>query len=168
MRRLASLIAVLVVLLGVAVIGASRSATAQDYMKAGTLEGATAELLAVGQLPSSLPRPAGIALQRLRIDPGGSIVVPADDPKLVLFYVESGTLTLRSTVAAVVTRAAAVATPGTQAQEEIPAETEFTMRAGDSSLSPAGSGGELRNDGGEEVILLASLIAPLPAATPTP
>jgi len=137
-------------------------------MKAGTVEGATAELLAVGQLPSSLPQPAGIGLQRVRIDPGGSIVVPADDPKVVLFYVESGTLTVRSTVPAVVTRGAALATPGTQAQEEIPAETEFTMRAGDSSLSPAGSGGELRNDGGEEVILLASLIAPLPAATPTP
>jgi len=137
-------------------------------MKAGTVEGATAELLAVGQLPSSLPQPAGIGLQRVRIDPGGRIVVPADDPKVVLFYVESGTLTVRSTVPTVVTRGAALATPGTQAQEEIPAETEFTMSPGDSSLSPAGSGGELRNDGGEEVILLASLIAPLPAATPTP
>ena len=151
MRRLASLIAVLVVLIGVGVLVARPAVTAQEVaerMKAGTVEGATAELLAVGQLPSSLPRPAGIALQRLRIDPGGSIVVPADDPKLVLFYVESGTLTLHSTVAAVVTRAAALATPGTQTQEEIPAETEFTMRAGDSSLSPAGSGGELRNDRG--------------------
>src|SRR4051794_5675927 len=71
------------------------------------------------------------------------IVVPADDPKVVLFYVESGTLTVRSTVPAVVTRGADLATPGAQAQEAIPAETEFTMRAGDATLSPAGSGGEL-------------------------
>jgi hypothetical protein len=165
-RRIVSLGVVLVVLLGVMALGASRSATAQEYYKAGTLEGATAELLAVGQLPSSLPQPAGIALQRLRIDPGGRIVVPADDPKLVLFYVESGTLTVRSTVAAVVTRGAALATPGAQKQEAISAETEFTMSAGDSSLSPAGSGGELRNEGSAEVILLAGLIAPLPAGTP--
>jgi hypothetical protein len=171
MRRLASLIAVLVVLLGTVVLVARPAVTAQEVaesMKAGTLQGATAELLAVGPLPSSLPQPAGIGLQRVRIDPGGRSVVPADDPKVVLFYVESGTLTVRSTVPAVVTRGAALATPGRQAQEEIPAATAFTMRAGDSSLSPAGSGGELRNDGGEEVILLASLIAPLPAATPTP
>ena len=39
------------------------------------------------------------------------------------------------------------------------------MRAGDSLLSPAGSGGEVRNDGSEEVRLLASLLIPLPAGT---
>src|SRR3954454_20687023 len=140
-RRLVSLGVVLVVLIGTGVLVTHPAATAQDYMKAGTLEGATAELLAVGPLPSSLPQPAGIGLQRVRIDPGGRIVVPADDPKVVLFYVESGTLTVRSTVPAVVTRGADLATPGAQAQEAIPTETEFTMRAGDATLSPAGSGG---------------------------
>ena len=75
---------------------------------------------------------------------------------------------MRNTVDATVTRGAALATPGAQAQEAIPAETEFTMGAGDSSLSPAGTGGELRNDGTEEVRLLAGLIVPLPAGTPVP
>ena len=164
-----SLVAVLFVLLDVAALGASRSATAQDYyVKAGTLEDATAELLAVGMLPASLPQPAAIALQRVRIAPGGSIVVPADDPKVVLFYVERGTLTVRNTVDAVFTRGATRATPGAQTQEAIPAETEFTMRAGDATLSPAGSGGELRNAGSEEVVLLSSLIASVPESTATP
>jgi hypothetical protein len=169
-----SLVAVLLVLLGVAALGASRSATARDEipiysaMKAGELTDATAELLAVGLLPASLSQPAAIALQRVRIAPGGSIAVPADDPKVVLFYVERGTLTVRNTVPAVVTRGAALATPGAETQEAIPAETEFTMSAGDSSLSPAGSGGELRNAGSEEVILLASLIAPVPESATTP
>jgi hypothetical protein len=85
---------------------------------------------------------------------------------VVLLYVERGTLTVRNTVATQVTRGATLATPGAEAQEAIPAETEFTMSAGDSSLSPAGSGGELRNEGSEEVILLASLIVPIPAGTP--
>jgi hypothetical protein len=168
MRRLLSH-GVVVVLLGVAALGLSRPVTAQDYyMKAGTLEGATAELLAVGTVPSFPPQPAGIALQRLRIAPGGRIIVPADDPKVVLFYVESGTLTVRNSVDAVVTRGAALATPGADSQEAIPAETEFIMSAGDSSLSPAGSGGELRNDGSEEVILLAGLIVPVPDGAVTP
>jgi len=50
----------------------------------------------------------------------------------------------------------------------MPAETDVTMRAGDSLLSPVGSGGELRNAGSEEVRLLASLLIPLPAGTPVP
>jgi hypothetical protein len=102
----------------------------------------------------------------VRIAPRGRIEVPVDDPKLVLFYVERGTLNVRNTVDAVVTRGATLATPGAQTQEAISAETEFWMSAGDATLSSAGSGGELRNDGTEEVILLASLIAPVPAGTP--
>jgi hypothetical protein len=87
---------------------------------------------------------------------------------VVLLYVERGTLTVRNTVATTVTRGTALATPGAQAQEAIPAGTEFTMMAGDSSLSPAGSGGELRNDGAEDVVLLAGVILPIPTGAATP
>ena len=128
--------------------------------------GATGELLAVSAIPDALPQSAALAMQRVRIAPGGRIVTPGDDPRVVLLYVESGSLTVRNTVATTVTRGVALATPG--AQEAIPAETEFTMTAGDSSLSPAGSGGELRNDGTEEVILLATLLIPIPADAATP
>ncbi|MCC2672479.1 MAG: hypothetical protein K0Q72_4951 [Armatimonadetes bacterium] len=177
MCRLMSLIAVALVLLGVAALGARLAASAQDALKRGesVFTNATAELLAVGTLPSSLPKPAELALQRVRIAPGGHIVTPGDDPRVTLIYVERGTLTVRNTVATQLTRGAVMATPGAEAQEAIPAETEFTMSAGDANLSPAGSGGELRNEGTEEVILLAGLIVPVPegpatpgAGTPTP
>jgi len=130
-------------------------------MGESVFEGATPELLAAGAIPSYPPAPAEIALQRVRIAPGGNIVTPADDPRLILVYVESGTLTVRNTVPTLVTRAA-------QEQEEIPAETEYTMNAGDSYVSPPVSGGELRNEGTEEVILLAALVVSTPDGAATP
>lgn len=57
-----------------------------------------------------------------------------------MLSVEQGTLTVRNSVATTVTRGMLLATPGAQAAEPVPAGTEFTMTAGDSSLSPAGSG----------------------------
>lgn len=79
----------------------------------------------------------------------------------MLLSVESGTLTVRSTDAAVVSR-------GMRNQEEIPAETAFTMNAGDSYVSQPVSRGVLRNEGTEDVSRLVSIIVPIPAATPTP
>ena len=178
MRRFVPFVAVVVLLSAVVALGTTFAARAQsDVVERGhpipnhgegesVFTDATPELLAGGVMPSSPPQPAAIALQRVRIAPGGHVVTPGGDPRVVLLYVESGTLTVRNTVAATVMRGAAMATPGTQAQEDIAAETEFTMTAGDSFLSPAGSGGELRNAGTEEVILLAGLIVPVPAGTP--
>src|SRR5215207_6089647 len=126
-------------------------------------------------IPSYPSLPAALVLHRVRIAPGGHIDTPGDDPRVTLIYVERGTLTVRHTVPTELTRGAALATPGAETQEAIPAETEFTMTAGDAPLSPAGSGGVLRNEGTEEVILLAGLIVPVPdgaatpaAGTPTP
>ena len=178
MRRLQSLVVVLVLLSGVVALRASVAARAQsDAVERGhpipnqgegesVFEGATPELLAASTVLSSLPQPAALALQRVRIAPGGRTLTPAGDPRVVLVYVERGTLSVRNTVPTQLTRGAVMATPGAQAQEAIPAETEFTMSAGDSFFSPAGSGGELRNDGTEEVILLASIIVPIPDGTP--
>jgi quercetin dioxygenase-like cupin family protein len=169
---------VLVLLSGVVVLGASFAARAgSETSPSGhpiphqgegesVFEGATPELLAASTVLSSLPQPAALALQRVHIAPGGRTLTPAGDPRVVLVYVERGTLTATNTLTATVTRGAVLATPGAQTQEAIPAETEFTMSAGDSFFSPAGSGGELRNDGTEEVILLASIIVPIPDGTP--
>ena len=173
MRRLTSLIAVGLVLLGVAALGASRSATVQaDQIELivgeSVFADATPTLLALGVVPAYPALPAALALQRVVIAPGGRITTPADDPRVTLIYVERGTLTVRNTVATQVTRGAVMATPGAEAQEAIPAETEFTMSAGDATLSPGGSGGELRNEGSEEVILLASIIVPVPDGAATP
>lgn len=169
MRRLMSLIAVIsVVLLGVGVFASTHSATAQESYEKGesVFTDATAELLAVGTVPSFPSSPAALALQRVRIAPGGHIDTPGDDQRVTLIYVERGMLTVRNTVDTVVTRGAAMETPGAEAQEAIPAETEFTMTAGDATLSPTSAGGELRNDGTEEVVLLASLIVPIPEGAP--
>jgi hypothetical protein len=65
-----------------------------------------------------------------------------------------------NTVEATVTRAALLATPTAPREETIPGGTAFTMIAGDFSLSPPNYGGELRNDGTEDVVLLAALVAP--------
>jgi hypothetical protein len=175
-----SLGVVLVLLSGVVALGATFTAGAQsDVVERGhpipnqgegesVFTNATPDLLAVGLLPFSPPQPAALALQRVRIAPGGHVATPGGDPRVVLVYVESGTLTVTNTLAATVMRGAAPATPGADAQEAIPAETEFTLRAGDSFFSPAGSGGELRNDGMEEVILLAGIIVAVPEGTATP
>ena len=103
-------------------------------------EGATGELLAAGLLPTA-PLPATFGLQRVTMVPGSQIRSPEGDPRVVLLYVERGTLTVTNTVAASVTRGSALATPGAELREEIPAGTAYTMRAGDSYLSPPGSGG---------------------------
>jgi len=87
---------------------------------------------------------------------------------LSLVYVESGTVVIARTVANVVTRGAAMATPGAHAQEQVPANTEVTLGAGDFYVAPPVSGGALRNDGTEEATILIAGIAQAMAATPTP
>jgi hypothetical protein len=72
-----------------------------------------------------------------------------------LLLVEQDTLTVFNTVETTVTRAALLATPTALSEETIPPGTPFTMTAGDFWLRPPNSGGELRNDGTEDVVLLA-------------
>ena len=165
MRSLTSRITLMVLLLGVIALGMGSAVHAQDYAKLKEGESvftdATPTLLAAGAIPTFPHEPSGIALQRGQSARGGLVVTPAVDPRLVLLTVEQGTLTVRNTVPVVVTRQ-------TGAPESVPAATEFTMTTGDAYVSPASSGGQLRNTGTEEVILLAAIIYPDPAATPTP
>ena len=127
--------------------------------------GATPVLLAAGAVPAYPPLPAEIALQRVRLAPGGRVDTPGDDPRLILLAVERGTLAVRNTVAVAVTRADG-------RRELVPAGTTVTLGAGDAYVSPARSGGELRNAGPDEASLLAALLVPdragTPPATPAP
>ncbi len=167
-RCLMPLVAVIsVVLLGVVALASTNSATAEEVALRGesVFTDATSEVLAVGTVPAFPSSPAELALQRVRIAPGGHIDTPGDDQRVTLIYIERGTLTVRNTVDTMVTRGAAMGTPGAEAQDTIAAETEFTMTAGDANLSPASTGGELRNDGTEDVMLLAALIVPIPDGT---
>jgi hypothetical protein len=159
-RRFVPIVVVLLLLSGVVALAAF-SAAAQSYEKAGesVFTDATPIDLGSGLIPASPSLPAAIGLQRVVIAPGGHVATPGDDPRLVFFTVEQGTLTVHNTVPAVVTHAS-------QAQETMPANTDFTMGPGDSTVSGPRSGGTLRNDGSGDVTLLAAIIWPLGPSTP--
>jgi hypothetical protein len=131
------------------------------------VEGAVFEPLAFGSVPVLPPAPASFQLVRVRMQPGGHISVPADDPGLVLIWVESGTLTTTNTTPVSVLRGALLATPEAQPFEDIPAGAEVTLGPGDSFIGPPHSGGESRNDGPDEVVFLIAGLSPEAAATPT-
>ena len=157
-------VVVLVLLLGLAVLGAGFPARAQEpyeAMKAGesVFAGATPTDLGSGAVPAFPALPAAIGLQRVVVAPGGRVETPGDDPRLVFFVVERGTLTVRSTAPAVVTRAS-------QERETVPADTDFVMGPGDSTVSGLRSGGQLRNDGAGEAALLAAIVWPVDTGTP--
>ena len=159
MSRVTSLILILAVL----ALGMGGAVLAQDYMKMGesVFTDATPTLLADGAVATWPAEATGIALQRVQLAPGGQIDTPADDPRLVLLTVEQGTITVRNTVDVTVTRQ-------NGDQETVPAETEYTMSAGEAYLSPARSGGTLRNDSTDEAILLAAIVYPTEESMPTP
>ena len=162
LRRYGLLVVVVLVLSG-AVALAVFSASAQRAIDAEKGESvftdATPVDLGSGLIPAYPPLPAAIGLQRLTIAPGGHVDTPGDDPRLVFFTVEQGTLTVRTTVPAVVTRA-------TGAQETMPANTDVTMGPGDATVSGPRSGGELRNDGTGDVTLVAAIIWPVGLRVP--
>jgi hypothetical protein len=89
------------------------------------------------------------------------------DPGLALIYVEQGALTVSSAEPVVVVRGAALVTPGAQAQEPIPAETEFTLVPGDSFVNPWPSGRDFRNAETEDGVTLIALVSPVMTGTPT-
>jgi hypothetical protein len=69
-----------------------------------------------------------------------------------------------------VARAATAGTPVPTEPEAVAANTEFTLRDGDSALFPGAMAGEVRNDGAEEATAWVVDIVHLTgvAATPTP
>lgn len=132
-----------------------------------TMEGVTLEPLAFGTAPVLPPAPALFQIARMRIAPGGHVSVPAEDPGLVLIYVEAGTLGGTATTSTRILRAARLATPEAEPFEEVAAGTEYTVGPGESFIGEPAAGGEFRNDGSDEVVLLIAGLQPEAAATPT-
>ena len=171
MGRLIHLVSVAVLVLAAMLMEPhlSPGARAQDASPAaaesGPPPGLVDETLAVG-LTDTLPEsPAIILMQRVTIAPGADIPGAPDDPTLSFIRIESGMLTVQTDSALAVIRATALAealaTPGTMpAREEVVADTEFSLAAGDSVVFPPGVGGALRNDGSEPVVLLDTQIFP--------
>ena len=171
MRRLVSLVSIVVLgNLGSSVSSHLPMRQEADLPQAEmVMEGITVEDLAASEAPAFPPGPVDVGLVRLRFAPGGRLVAPpVEDLGVALILVESGTITARSTDALMVTRGAMLATPGPLTPEQVPAETDVSLAAGDSILAAPSSGGEFHNDGTGEASLLFTLLTPVMAATPTP
>ncbi|MDQ3642289.1 MAG: hypothetical protein M3450_12700 [Actinomycetota bacterium] len=85
----------------------------------------------------------------------------ADDPSISLLFVEAGSLTVTVDGPVAITRGDGAGTP-----EIVETGTEFTADAGDYLVIPPLAEGEYRNDGQEEVSLVAAAIIPSAMGTP--
>ena len=166
--RLFVLLVVLLTLLGSLGSAAAQEATPASEQAAGTPEPATFRALAAGFIEVLAPSTANVVLGRISLAPGASIPFDPADPSAILVYMASGELTFRVDVPMSVARAAGVGTP--TPPEAVEADTEFTLREGDSALFPGTMAGEVRNDGADQasawVVDIVHLIEA--AATPTP
>jgi hypothetical protein len=163
--------AFLVVLL--TLLGSLGSATAQEAtplaeQAAGTPEPARFRAVAAGLIEVLSPSTANVVLGRISLQPGASIPFDETDPSALLFYMSSGELTFRVDVPMTVARGGGPGTP--TPPEEIAADTEFTLRKGDSALFPGTMAGEVRNPGTDEATAwVVDIVHLVPAAaTPTP
>ncbi len=146
----------------------AQEATPAAEQAAATPDAATFRAVAAGFIEVLAPSTANVVLGRIALDPGVSIPFDPEDPSAILVYVASGELTFRVDVPMSVARGAGAGTP--TPPEEVAADTEFTLRNGDSALFPGTMGGEVRNDGAEQATAWVVDILHLTevAATPTP
>ena len=151
------------------------SAQAQDATPAAeqegeTIEGVTARAVALGTLEVLAPGTASLSLGRISLAPGATLPFDPSDPSAVLVYAASGELTFLVETPMTVARRVEPGTPAPTEPEAVEANTEFTLRDGDSALFPPAIAGEVRNDGDEEAIAWVVNVALFSdtAATPTP
>jgi quercetin dioxygenase-like cupin family protein len=162
------LLVVVLTLLGSLGPAAAQDATPPSEQAAGTPEPVTFRAVAAGSIEVLAPSTANLVLGRISLAPGASIPFDPTDPSAILMYVASGELTFRVGVPMTVARGGGGGTP--TPPEEIAADTEFTLRDGDSALFPGTMAGEVRNAGTDEATAWVVDIVHLmvPAATPTP
>ena len=175
--RWSSLVAVLIMLAVAAGAGGTLypAARAQDATPAtseaaGTPETGTIRALASGSLELLAPGTTNLAFGRVTLAPGASVDFDPNDPSAVLVYIATGEVTFRVGSEMTVARGGAAGTPTPAEPESVAADTEFTLREGDSALFPPAIAGEVRNDGNKEAVAWVVTVAHLTetAATPTP
>ena len=176
MRR-DSLVAVLIMLVVAAGVGGTLypSARAQEATPAAEQAASTPETgsfraLASGSMELLAPGTTNLGFGRITLDPGASVPFDPNDPSAVLVYIASGEVTFHVDAELTVARGATVGTPTPTGPEAVAANTEFTLREGDSALFPPANTGEARNDGTEQAVAWVVTITHLTeaAATPTP
>lgn len=173
--RLGFIVALLITL-GVAtgvVQDLNPSARAQDATPAagqqtGAPEGVSIATLASGSIDVFEPGTFNLALGRIRLAPGAAVLFDPTDPSVDLVYMTGGALTFRMDAPMTVARTVGSGTPVPSEPEEIAANTEFTLRDGDSALFPPATAGEVRNDGDEEATAWLANFALRSAAVETP
>jgi quercetin dioxygenase-like cupin family protein len=167
--RLSSFVLLVVVLalLGSLAPTAAQESTPAAEQAAGTPDGATFRAVAAGLIEVLAPGRANLVLGRISLAPGASVPFDPADPSAILVYVATGELTFRVDVPMTVARAG-VGTP--TPPEAVAADTEFTLRDGDSALFPGAMGGEVRNAGTDQATAWVVDIVHVTdtAATPTP
>ncbi len=173
MRRFSVLLALMgIVLVGTLAVQSSPGAIAQEATPS-TQAAVTFDAVAFA---SSIPLPAtgDVSVARISFAPGTGFPMAEIDPVHGLAVIESGELTLRAGRPLVVTRAGALGTAMKPAggmvvppaTEEIATGQEVTVRAGDTALFPPHVGGELRNDGQETTVVLATFVGEAVTGTP--
>lgn len=148
----------------------AQDATPAAGQETGAPEGVTFATLASGSIEVLTPGTANLALGRIRLAPGAVLPFDPTDPSVDLLYMSTGELTFRVEAPMTVARNVAPGTPVPTEPEAIAANTEFTLRDGDSALFPPSAVGEVRNDGDEEATAWVANLALRsdPAGTPTP
>src|SRR5215207_1201970 len=167
LRSLAFLI-VLLTLLGNVAPTIAQDATPPSEPAIGTPDAATFRALAAGSIEVLAPSTANLVLGRITLAPGASLPFDPMDPSAILVYMATGELTFRVDVPMTVARGAGAGTP--TPPEAVAADTEFTLRDGDSAIFPGTMGGEVRNAGTDQATAWVVDIVYLTeaAATPTP
>lgn len=170
MHRVPVAIALLVAIvpLLLAPVTVAQDATPAAGQAAGTPVPVRTRALASGFVEVLAPGTGTIALGRITLAPGGSLPFNPLDTPAILVYMTGGELTVRVTAPMKVARGGTAGTPVPAQPEAVEANTEFTMREGDSVLFPPSVAGEIRNDGDDDATLLVVGLTLVPEATGTP
>ena len=170
MRRITVCLLSVVMVLGTILLSGGLTATAQEATPAAEeeLEGISFEFLGGAETDTLPSSPAGVYLVRIVLAPGAVLPSDANDPSLAVFGVEAGVITLNVDAPMTVLHLPANAEPGPDDFEQFAAGEDFTMEAGDSTLFPANVGGEIRNDGEEDAIMVGTIIEPIDDSQATP
>ena len=172
--RWMSLGVLLIALLATAVggLGLRPEAAAQEEPAASPAaaqpEGLTASTLAAGSLDVLSPGTATLALGRVVVAPGAVVPFDPSDPTADLILVTTGELTFRVEAPMSVARRAEPGTPSPAEPEAVAANTEFTLREGESALFPPATSGEMRNGGAAEATAWVASLAVLSSTSGTP
>ena len=155
---------------GGAVRGYAQEATPPAAGQDGLPEGVSARVVASGWVDVTTPGRANLNLGRIVLAPGTSAPFGGAAGSAALVYVGGGELTFRVGAPVTVARRLEPGTPGPAAPAPVEAETDFTLRDGDSTFFPPGVAGEVRNDGDDEAAawIVTLAIAAADAGTPSP